>query len=266
MIFTKKSGLLLTLAFIAAFSLSIFTLGTNVAEAKTLKEIVDTKVLFVGIPGDYEPFAFPGPYGDYVGHDIDVAKAIGEALGVEVVFVKSSWPTLTKDLLEGKFDMAVGGITRTNARQRDGMLSDTVYYFGKSLIIRKANQKKFSSIDAVNQPSVTVGVNPGGTNERYARANLSKANIVVIDDNMAIPFKVADGTVDVMVSENVEVRKYTQKDDRLAGAFVENTLTKDTGGYFFKKSDNELLDFVNMWLSNAKVNGTLDAFYVKWIQ
>ena len=266
MILTKKFRIFLILVLFAVFSLSVSSLKVNTVEAKTLKEITDSKVLLVGIPGDYEPFAFPGPYSEYVGHDIDVSKALGEALGVEVVFVKSSWPTLTKDLLEGKFDMAVGGITRTNARQKDGLLSDTVYFFGKSLIIRKIDQKKLSTLDAINQPTINVGVNPGGTNERFARANLSKANIVVIDDNMAIPFKVADGTVDVMVSENVEVRKYTQKDARLAGAFVENTLTKDTGGYFFKKTDRELLDFVNMWLDNAKVNGTLEALYVKWIQ
>ena len=266
MTFAKKSKLMLVVACFALLSFAVLGTGTSNAQARPLKDIVEAKVLLVGIPGDYEPFAFPGPDGEYVGHDIDAAKEIGQALGVDVVFVKSSWPTLTKDLLEGKFDMAVGGITRTNARQRDGMLSDTVYYFGKSLIIRKADQKKFTTIEAVNKPSVTVGVNPGGTNERFARANLANAKIVVIDDNMAIPFKVADGTVDIMVSENVEVRKYTKKDDRLAGAFVENTLTKDTGGYFFKKDDRELVDFVNLWLSNAKVNGTLDALYSKWIQ
>ncbi|MDR2006922.1 MAG: transporter substrate-binding domain-containing protein, partial [Acidaminococcales bacterium] len=143
---------------------------------------------------------------------------------------------------------------------------DIVYYFGKSLIIRKADQKKFSELEAVNQPSVKVGVNPGGTNERFARANLAKANIVVINDNMSIPGRVAGGELDVMVSENVEVKKYTAKDARLAGAFVEKTLTRDTGGYFFRKDDRELVDFVNLWLSNAKVNGTLEELYNKWIK
>jgi cyclohexadienyl dehydratase len=83
---------------------------------------------------------------------------------------------------------------------------------------------------------------------------------------MAIPCLVAKGEIDVMVSENVEVKKYVAKDDRLAGAFVENTLTRDTGGYFFRKSDRELVDFVNLWLSNAKVNGTLDKLYLKWLK
>ena len=266
MLLNHKAHLLTRLLLTVLFTFTFLAAQNLPVQAKTLQEISQSKVLLVGIPGDYEPFAYPDADGQYIGHDIDVALNIGQALGVDVIFVKSSWPTLTKDLLEGKFDMAVGGITRTNARQKDGMLSDTVYYFGKSLIIRKADQNKFTTLAAVNQPTVTVGVNPGGTNERFANANLAKAKIVVINDNMAIPFMVAEGKVDVMVSENVEVKKYTKKDARLAGAFVENTLTRDTGGYFFKKDNRELLDFVNLWLSNAKVNGTLDALYVKWLK
>ena len=256
----------LKIALLLIFTCSFLLVNTSPTQAKTLQEIVDSKVLRVGIPGDYEPFAYPDGNGNMIGHDIDATMAIGQALGVEVKFVKSSWPTLTQDLLADKFDMAVGGITRTYARQRDGILSDITYFFGKSLIIRKADQAKFVTLDDVNQPSVTVGVNPGGTNEKFARAYLTKANIVVINDNMAIPFMVAEGKVDIMVSENVEVKKYSLKDERLGGAFVENTLTRDTGGYFFKKSDRELLDFVNLWLSNAKVNGELDNLYNKWIK
>ncbi|MDR2005997.1 MAG: transporter substrate-binding domain-containing protein, partial [Acidaminococcales bacterium] len=133
----KQALLLLTvLCFMAA--------AGGGAEARALAEIIDSRVLFVGVPGDYEPFAFPDYDGEYIGHDIDAAKIIGQALGVEVIVIKSSWPDLTKDLLDGKFDMAAGGITRTLARQKDGQLSDIVYYFGKSLIIRKADQNKFS--------------------------------------------------------------------------------------------------------------------------
>jgi cyclohexadienyl dehydratase len=255
----RQAGLLILMA----LALCLLAGG---AEAKTLKEIGATKILRVGLPGDYEPFAFPDYAGAYVGHDVDVANAIGDALGVEVLFVKSSWPTLTQDLLADKFDMAAGGITRTDARQKDGLLSDIAYYFGKSLIVRAGDKNKYKTLEDVNQPHVRVGVNPGGTNEKFARSNLPKAKITVVQDNMAIPAMVAKGGLDVMVSENVEVKKYLAKDARLAGVFVENTLTRDTGGYFFKKSDRELADFVNFWLSNAKVNGALDALQKKWLQ
>jgi cyclohexadienyl dehydratase len=251
---------------LALFVALLALAAPGTAGARTLAEIADSGILLVGIPGDYEPFAFPDYDGEYIGHDIDAARVIGQALGVEVSFIKSSWPDLTKDLLAGRFDMAAGGVTRTLARQKEGQFSDTVYYFGKSLIVRKADQNKFAALSAVNQPSVKVGVNPGGTNERFARAQLDKANIVAIDDNMSIPGRVAKGELDAMVSENVEVKKYLAKDGRLAGVFVEKTLTRDTGGYFFRKSDRELLDFVNLWLSNAKVNGSLEELYNKWIK
>jgi cyclohexadienyl dehydratase len=51
---------------------------------------------------------------------------------------------------------------------------------------------------------VTVIENPGGSNERFARANFKQAKIVIFDDNTTIFDEILKGNADVMISESVE--------------------------------------------------------------
>ncbi len=49
---------------------------------------------------------------------------------------------------------------------------------GKAAIARCADRDRFASLPEIDRPGVKVLVNPGGTNERFDRANLHQAEIV----------------------------------------------------------------------------------------
>src|SRR5699024_1492177 len=153
----------------------------------------------------YKPFTYLNlDTGEFEGSDIDAAKMLAEDLGVEVEFVETSWPTLMEDLLDDKFDIGMGGITRTLERQKTAHLSKPYLDFGKAAIIRKEDQDRFQSVEDMNQPDVRVGVNPGGTNEEFVLAYLGDADITVMENNLEIPGKVAEGEFDVMITDSVE--------------------------------------------------------------
>ena len=82
-----------------------------------LDKIMDSKIIRVGTPGDYRPFAIKTDAG-LAGHDIDVIELMAKEMGVKVEYVLTSWPNLMKDIQAGKFDVAVGGITRNVGRIR----------------------------------------------------------------------------------------------------------------------------------------------------
>lgn len=84
-------------------------------------EIAERGTLVIGTTGDYRPLSFCEPEtGEYWGFGIEVAGEIAKSLGVGVQFVKTSWPTLTEDVLAEPqlFDLAIGGITITDARKK----------------------------------------------------------------------------------------------------------------------------------------------------
>ena len=52
-------------------------------------------VLKVGTAGDYQPMSYMDPEtSTYVGFDAELAEDLAASLGVEIEYVKTSWPTL----------------------------------------------------------------------------------------------------------------------------------------------------------------------------
>ena len=91
-----------------------------VCQPGKVTEIVERGKVLIGTTGDYRPLSFCEPEtGEYWGFGIEIAQEIAKQLGVKVEFVKTSWPTLTADVLAEpqKFDFAIGGITITDTRR-----------------------------------------------------------------------------------------------------------------------------------------------------
>ena len=212
-----------------------------------LDKIMETKVIRVGTPGDYRPFAIKTDTG-FSGHDIDLIETMAKELGVKVEYVQTSWPNLMKDLQSNQFDVAVGGITRNVNRMRVVDMLPGYAPFGKVALVRTADKAKFTTAESLNQPSVRVIKNPGGTNETYVLANLKAAQVATHDKNAEIPALIAEGKGDVMITETYEALHYAKADPRLHAAFIDAPLTpKNTLGFMLPTDDADyvrVMDFV----------------------
>ena len=142
-------------------------------------EIVERGTLLVGTTGDYRPLSFCETDGTYWGFGIEIAKEIARELGVETSFVKTSWPTLTADVLAEPqtFDLAIGGITITDTRRETMLMSEGYLANGKTILCRASEVDRFRSLADIDKPEVRVMVNPGGLNEKFANENLTHSTI-----------------------------------------------------------------------------------------
>lgn len=235
--------------------------------ASRLDQIVSRGYLRVGTTGDYKPFSFLNPAtNEYEGYDIDAAKLLAESLGVQVRFVKTTWPTLLKGLQEDQYDIAMTGITRTLARQRAAALTHPYINVGKSPLIRVADRQRFKTLADIDQAGVKIGVNPGGTNQRFVEANIKKATVVVIEKNLSIPEKIVAGDVDVMITDNVEAMLVAKQDPRLFAVDPENTYTKDDFGYLLPRDDQAWINYADLWVDLMRLKGDFTRLQQKWIR
>ncbi|MED0674855.1 cyclohexadienyl dehydratase [Aneurinibacillus thermoaerophilus] len=232
-----------------------------------LDTILKRGYIRVGTTGDYKPFTYFNPKTQqFEGYDIDAAKMLAKDLGVEVQFVKTSWPTLMDDLLADKFDIAVGGITRNVERQKKAHLSQGYIQFGKAPLIRKEDKEKFKSIEDINKPEVRIGVNPGGTNEKFVRAYLPKANVTVVENNLDIPHLVAEGKFDVMITDNIEAMLYAKQDPRLYAALSDKPFTIDEKGFMMHRGDTVFSNWIELWMEEMELKGEFEKLKKKWIE
>ena len=239
-------------------------------EAGHLEEIAARGTIRIGTTGDYIPMSYLNPdTGEYEGIDAELSKIIAASLGVAIEYVPTTWPTLAADMQADKFDIALCGISRNYARAKSMAMSDAYGegLFGKTILCRKADAKKFKTLADINKPSVRIMINPGGTNEKFARANLTKATLIVHEENADIPIQIADGKADIMITETVEAVSWVKREPRLAAPLVTKPFegTLHSCGILMTKGDQELLNYVNFVLAELRMNGTLERLEIKYL-
>src|SRR5947209_2853156 len=160
--------------------LAVSTHAQQPAASSRLDDIIKRGTLRVGMTGDYRPFTYLDKETQkFRGFDVDMAEALGKALGVKVEFVQTAWPQLMKDFEADRFDVAMGGVSITLDRQKRGLFSSPIMREGKTPIARCADKDRFAKLEDIDKSDTRVIVNPGGTNERFARANIKNADIRV---------------------------------------------------------------------------------------
>ncbi|MBQ3372492.1 MAG: transporter substrate-binding domain-containing protein [Oscillospiraceae bacterium] len=235
-------------------------------EQSTLETILSRGVLRVGTAGDYQPMSYLDPSsGRYVGFDAELAEDLAAALNVELEYVKTSWPTLMEDTLTGKFDLAICGITVTEARQEQALMSIGYLENGKTVLCRAEDADTYTSLEAIDRPEVRVMENPGGLNEQFARENLPHATLIIHNVNQEIPGLVASGEADVMITETMEAGFYVGQDSRLAAPLIYEPFTDAQLGVLMPKGSEDLLAYVNTFLEKEKVSGRIDELAEEYI-
>ena len=247
-------------------AISAFAGPAPAAAGPRLDRVNESKVLRVGSPGDYRPFAIKSA-GGYSGHDIDLIEQIAKELGAKVEYVPTTWKTLLPDLQADRFDIALGGITRNAARIGVADMLPGYAPFGKVALIRAEDKARFTTPDTLNQPEVRVIKNPGGTNEQFVMANLKNAQVSTHEKNAEIPALIAEGKGDVMITETYEALHYARTDPRLFAAFIDAPLTPpNTLGFLLPKDDADYARVMHFVWGLLEDRGVVKQAAQKWLK
>ena len=141
----------------------------------------------VGSTFDYPPLTYTES-GIYIGRDIKIIKDFAKSNNIDIVFIKTSWPNLNQDLINNKFDIAVGGISINDTRQKLFLFSSPVSQTKKAALILCENINKFKTLASINNPMTNIVENKGGANETFAKSTTPNANIIIVQNNI-LPFK-----------------------------------------------------------------------------
>ena len=257
----------MTITLVAGFLAIVSAQAQQAAAPSRLDDIVKRGTLRVGMTGDYLPFTYlDKSTAKFRGFDVDMAEALGKALGVKVEYVQTAWPQLMKDFEADQFDIAMGGISITLDRQKKGMFSTPVMREGKTPIARCADKGKYETIADIDRPGTRVIVNPGGTNERFAKANVKNAEIRIHGDNVTIFDEIAKGNADLMMTDSSETR-YQQKlhPGVLCAVHPEKPFDFAEKAYWLRR-DAALKAFVDQWLHIAMEDGSFKKIYAAWFE
>ncbi|MCI0398989.1 MAG: transporter substrate-binding domain-containing protein [Chloroflexi bacterium] len=148
-----KKAALLTISLVLAL---LFVACSGGGGDDLLAEIEDRGVIRVSTDPNYAPQSFLDENGEFVGFDVDVAREIAERLGVEVEFVTPAWDVITAGNWGGQWDMSVGSMTVTTARQQVLDFAEPAYYYTPAQFAAAADSG-IDSLEDINGQAVCAG-------------------------------------------------------------------------------------------------------------
>ena len=123
--------------------------GSGNQKDTSVSDIKDKGTLVVAMNPEFAPFEFKtlvDGKDTIVGADVEIAKAIGEELGVKVKFSSMSFNNVLASLQSGKADVAISGISATPERKKAYNFSEAYYESENGEMI---NELKNGQIQAV---------------------------------------------------------------------------------------------------------------------
>lgn len=263
----KKFGVGLAVAGVVALSASCSTTQRVAPErpaSSRLDEVVQRGELRVCSTGDYRPFTYRDEAGNWSGIDIDMAHDMAADLGVKATIVPTTWKTLVADFT-AQCDIAVGGVSITLERAQEAFYSTPYVVDGKTPITRCENAARFQTLEQIDRPGVRVIINPGGTNEEFARANIKRATLVEHPDNNTIFQQLLDGRADLMMTDAAETRWQAKQHPELCSVHPAQPFTFSEKAYLLPKGDVVFQQWVNQWLHLALHDGTYARISQPWV-
>lgn len=236
------------------------------AQAGGVDEVMKAGVLKACTPGDYKPFSFALPDGSYEGLDVDLVQSLAASLGVKAQFVKTTWAKMMDDFTGGACDIAVGGISVTLERQKRAWFSAPYMVNGKTPLVRCADVARFQTVAAIDQAGVKVVANPGGSNERFARANFKTAQLTIHPENLTIFNEVLSGRADVFVTESAETLVQQKlHPGALCAVNPDKPLQYGEMAYLLPRGDALTKAYVDQWLHLIQAQGDYQRMAAKWL-
>lgn len=221
----------------------------------------------VGTTGDYPPLtSFNESKNQYEGFDIELTNMIAILLNLKIEFVRTSWPTLGQDLENNKFDIAVGGISINKARAKQFLFTTPILENEKVAIFRCSDKSIYTSIESINEPNVRVIVNPGGTNEQFAKKQFPNANIIIFNDNTKIFNQIIESAADVMATDLLEAKFQMKSHPELCfNNFRPEDSDRTYKAYMLRNNSSEVLLKINKALTYLDNKGFIKGLKGKWL-
>lgn len=237
--------------------------GAALAEDNSVEAIQAKGTLILGLDDTFPPMGFRDENNDIVGFDIDVARAVAEKLGVELVPQSIAWDSKELELSSGNIDCLWNGLSITEERQAS--MAMTFPYLNNQIIFYAKADSGIQTLEDL--AGKVVAVQNGSYAEELLADNTALsdnfADVLGYDEYLTALMDLQIGGCDAVLVDQVvgEYKIAGMGADDLAAAVV---LENDNYGIAFRKEDVALRDKVEELLKEMKADGTLGAISEKW--
>lgn len=234
--------------------------GGSSAANSHLDRILKSKTIKIAVQSEAAPWGVQQSGGQYEGFDIDIANALGKALGAKVEFTAATNESRIPLLQADKVDVVIASFTATNERAQQVAFT-LPYAAGGTLIAVPANSPIHSYDDLKGK---TVSASRGSIGETILKNHFPDANPSLFNSFADSVQALKSGKVDALIENNVIVPQLVSQDSSLRilqGPVLEPSLMS----MGIQQGDQVWMDYLNTFIRNYNVSGANDASSQKWL-
>lgn len=211
----------------------------------------------------FPPYEMVADDGSFEGIDVEVAGAIAEKLGLELVVDDMDFDGALLAAQNGKSDMVMAGVTVNPDRQAVMDFTDT-YANGVQVVIVKEG----SDVTLDNMGEKMIGTQRGTTGFIYCsdtpeNGGFGEDHVTAYDDGATAVQALVNGQVDCVVIDNAPAQEYVKANPGLT--ILETEFANEDYAIGVKKGNTELLDAINNALKELIEDGTVQSIIDKYI-
>jgi ABC-type amino acid transport substrate-binding protein len=237
--------------------------ATNTTAAATVKTVEAGK-LHMATNAAFPPYESVADDGSYEGIDVEIATAIAQKLGLELVVDDMDFSSVITSVQSGKSDIAMAGLTVTDERKQNIDFTDS-YANGVQVVIVK-DGSTIKSIDDLQ--GKMIGTQEGTTGYFYCSADpadggYGEDHVIAYTNGATAVQALLAGKVDCVVIDSQPAKEFVKANTGLS--ILDTEFTNEDYAIGVSKDNPELLTAVNTALNELIKDGTVQSIIDKYI-
>jgi glutamine transport system substrate-binding protein len=216
------------------------------------------KTIKVGIEKNFRPFTFTEG-GEKKGFEVDLWQAIAKKANINYELIPMESGELNKGLKSGEVDLAIAGMTVTNARKNNFDYSNPYFQTGLVILTTSDNGEINGKEDLTQK---VVATKNGST--AYNFASEIKGIKIRSYPNISDAYnELKNNNVDAVIFDERNAHDFLQNTVQGKVKMVGEAFNKESYAVVAKKK-NKQIGKINQAIETVTKDGTYEALYTKW--
>ena len=213
----------------------------------------------------FPPYEMTTDDGDYEGIDVEIAGAIADKLGLELVIDNKDFDAALLAVQGGEAaDMVMAGVTVTD--ERKAVMDFTDSYASGVQVVIVPEDSDIASID--DMQGKMIGVQRGTTGDLYCSDTVENGgfgaeNVTPYPDGLTAVQALMNGQVDCVVIDNAPAQEFVTANPGLK--ILDTEYANEDYAIGVAKGNTQLLDALNTAIAELKADGTIQSILDKYI-
>ena len=248
---------------VKAATATVLAVASLAAQADQLADIKKKGEIVIGVLGIDEPNSFIDPKTrEFIGYEIDLAKAIAAKIGVKPVFKQIAVAARIPELQQGGVDLLAASLTHNKEREAQVDFSLTTVVTGQKALVKVASGIK-NVPELAGKKVLTV---KGGTQEPNTRKAVPTAEVVTFESTQQAFQALQQGKGAAFVNDEASlIAEHAKLGDKSKDyVILPQNLSVEPLAFGIKKGEAGIKAVVDDTLRGLEKSGDAEKIFLKW--